>query len=114
MKKIIKLFILFLFTIQVAVAGDNPTVIKIKTSAICGMCKRKIEKNLAFEKGIEDVNLDIPSKILTVTYNAKKTNPTAIKKIVNNTGYDADEMPSDPAAYEKLSSCCKKEAASHH
>lgn len=114
MKKIFKTIIASILIVQVAIAGDNPTVIKIKTSAVCGMCKRKIEKNLAFEKGIEDVNLDIPSKILTVSYNAKKTNPKEIKRIINNTGYDADEMASDPVAYEKLSSCCKKEAEVHH
>ncbi len=112
--KAIKIIFALLFAINISFAGDNPTVIKIKTSAVCGMCKRKIEKNLAYEKGIEDVNLDIPSKILTVTYNAKKTNAAEIKKIINNTGYDADEMASNPAAYEKLSSCCKKSAEAHH
>ena len=100
--------------VNLALAGENPTTIKIKTSAICGMCKRKIEKNLVYEKGIEDANLDIPSKILTVTYNPKKTNPETIKKIVANTGYDADEVNSDPAAYEKLSSCCKKDTKASH
>ncbi len=112
--KNLKILLLTFLTINFAFAGDNPAVIKIKTSAVCGMCKRKIEKNLAFEKGIEDVNLDIPSKILTVTYNAKKTNPATIKKMVSNTGYDADEVASDPVAYEKLSSCCKKDLTTHH
>jgi periplasmic mercuric ion binding protein len=112
--KILKIIIILLFIANSTFAGENPSVIKIKTSAICGMCKRKIEKNLAYEKGIEDVNLDIPSKILTVTYDAKKTNIATIKKIVADTGYDADEVNSNPEAYEKLSSCCKKEAATHH
>jgi periplasmic mercuric ion binding protein len=111
--KILKSIIIVFFALNMSFA-DTPTVIKIKTSAICGMCKRKIEKNLAFEKGIEDVNLDINSKILTVSYDSKKTNPKEIKKIVNNTGYDADELQADPVAYEKLSSCCKKESAAHH
>lgn len=112
--KILKVILIGFLSLNMAVAGDNPTVIKIKTSAICGMCKRKIEKNLAYEKGIEDVNLDIPSKILTVKFNAKKTNTAQIKKIVADSGYDADEVPATPVAYEKLPSCCKKEAAGSH
>ncbi len=112
--KVLKSIIILFLAINIAHAGENPTIIKIKTSAICGMCKRKIEKNLAYEKGIEDVNLDIPTKILTVTYNSKKTNPTTIKKIVADTGYDADEVNATPEAYEKLSSCCKKETSAHH
>ncbi|MES2795503.1 MAG: heavy metal-associated domain-containing protein [Bacteroidota bacterium] len=110
----LKTIFILLFTVNFIFAGDTPQVIKIKTSAVCGMCKRKIEKNLAYEKGIEDVNLDIPSKILTVSYNPKKTNSATIKKIVNNTGYDADEMAATPEAYEKLSSCCKKELPVHN
>jgi periplasmic mercuric ion binding protein len=112
--RILKTVFILLFVANLGFAGDNPQVVKIKTSAVCGMCKRKIEKNLAYEKGIEDVNLDIPSKILTVKFNSKKTSITEIKKIIANTGYDADEVVSEPAAYEKLSSCCKKDLAVHH
>lgn len=112
--KTLKTILILLFAANFSFAGDNPTVVKIKTSAVCGMCKRKIEKNLAYEKGIEDVNLDVPSKIVTVKFNPKKTNLAEIKKIISNTGYDADEMASDPVAYEKLSSCCKKELPGHN
>jgi hypothetical protein len=31
--------------------ADNPSTVKIKTSAICEMCKERIEKRLAFTKG---------------------------------------------------------------
>jgi periplasmic mercuric ion binding protein len=113
MMRIIKIVLIVLLVVNISLAGDNPTIIKIKTSAVCGMCKRKIEKNLAYEKGIEDVNLDIPSKILTVKFNPKKTNLNTIKKIVADTGYDADEINATPEAYEKLSSCCKKDLATH-
>ncbi len=113
MKKI-SLILALIITFNIGFAKDGPQVLKIKTSAICGMCKRKIEKNVAFENGIEDVNLDLNSKILTVSYNPKKTNPTKIKKAVADSGYDADEVEATPAAYEKLPSCCKKTAAPHH
>ena len=112
--KVVKIILAIFLSINLAFAGETPQVVKIKTSAVCGMCKRKIEKNLAYEKGIEDVNLDVPSKIVTVKFNPKKTNIAEIKKMISSTGYDADELASDPVAYEKLSSCCKKELPVHN
>lgn len=91
----------------------NTGEIKIHTSAVCGMCKERIEKGLAFEKGVKDVNLDIPTKIVTVTYKPKKTNPEKIRLAISNLGYDADEVPANVKAYEKLPTCCKKDAPPH-
>lgn len=86
----------------------NTAEIKIKTSAICDMCKETIEKNLAFEKGIKKSNLDVDSKIITVTYNPQKITPEKIRAAIAKTGYDADDVPADPKAYKKLDDCCKK------
>src|SRR3954468_587121 len=82
--------------------------IKIKTSAICDMCKETIEKNLAFEKGVKKSVLDVDTKIVTVTYNPSKTNPDKIRKAISKIGYDADDIPADPKGYKKLDDCCKK------
>ena len=82
--------------------------IKIKTSATCDMCKETIEKSLAFEKGIKRSTLDVPSKIVTVIYNPKKTTPEKIRLAIANTGYDADDILANPKAYNKLDECCKK------
>ena len=38
---------------------DKEKEVKIKTSAICGMCKARIERNLAFEKGVKESTLDV-------------------------------------------------------
>lgn len=82
--------------------------IEIKTSAICGMCKSTIGKALSKEVGVITSTLDTKTKIVTVTYNESKTNPEKIRKAITMAGYDADDMPADPAAYAKLDGCCKK------
>ncbi len=87
--------------------------IVIKTSAVCGQCKTRIEEGMAFEKGVKDVTLDVESKNVTITFNPKKTSPEALKKAISKLGYDADEVPADLAAYNKLPSCCKKDAPKH-
>jgi periplasmic mercuric ion binding protein len=90
--------------------APKPQTVKIKTSAICEMCKERIEKKLAFTKGVTDVNLDVDSKdkVVTVIFNPKKTSVEKIKKAIAEVGYDADEVVAETASYDKLPGCCKK------
>lgn len=96
--------------------GSAPKLetVKIKTSAICEMCKATIEKKLAFTKGVTESNLNLDDKVVTVTYNPKKTDVQSIKKSISEAGYDADEVMADEKGYSKLSDCCKKDAKPHH
>ena len=93
--------------------ADKNVEIKIKTSAVCLMCKDRIEQGLAFEKGIKDVSLDVETKIATVKYNPAKITPDEIRKAISKLGYDADEVVADKTAYDKLPKCCKKDAPEH-
>lgn len=87
--------------------------IKIQTSAVCGMCKEKIESNMAFEKGVKSVELDEDAKVLSIFYKTSKTTPEKLRKAVSELGYDADDVDADPVAYEKLPPCCKKGVDPH-
>jgi copper chaperone CopZ len=107
MKQVVFAFAMFLASY--AMAQTETQEVKIKTSAVCQMCKKKIERDLSYEKGVVSSTLDVETKILTVTYNPQKTNPAKIKKAVTKTGYDADDLPAKPKAYKKLPECCKKD-----
>ena len=87
--------------------------IKIKTSAVCGMCEERLETNMAFEKGVKSVELDDKTKVLTIEYKTAKTDPDKLRKAVSKLGYDADDIEADPEAYAKLPACCKKDVAPH-
>ena len=82
--------------------------VKIKTSANCETCKALIEKAVRKLDGVDKVNLDINTKILTVNYYPNKLNIGKIRKAVNKAGYDADTQTADPKAYSKLPKCCQK------
>ena len=82
--------------------------LKVKTSAICSQCKDRIEQGMAYEKGIRDINLDVSTKIATISYNPSRTSPNEIRLEISKLGYDADSIPADTTAYEKLPPCCKK------
>jgi cation transport ATPase len=92
-----------------AMAQKNGAIeLKIKTSAQCDMCKERIEKAMAYEKGVKKSNLDLETKVLTVSYLPGKTTPEKIRKALAAVGYDADDVPADPKAYAALPPCCKK------
>ena len=94
-------------------AKKGTETVQFKTSAVCDMCKARLEKNMAYEKGVQAATLDVPSKVLTVTYNPAKTTPAALRTAVQKTGYDADQTTADARAYDRLPECCKKTASAH-
>jgi periplasmic mercuric ion binding protein len=96
--------------------NKSSATIKIKTSAVCEQCKDRIEQGLAYAKGVKDVNLDVDTKIATVKYVPSKTSPDEIRRAISKLGYDADSIPADKKAYDKLPPCCKKDAkqGEHH
>ena len=98
---------LFMFAGLYSADGKFETI-KIKTSSQCGECKERIEEALAFEKGVKTAELDVETKIVTVTYKKSKTSPEKIRKAISKVGYDADKVAADPKAYSKLDACCKK------
>ncbi|WP_310394943.1 heavy metal-associated domain-containing protein [Hymenobacter sp.] len=92
-------------------AGSATT--QFKTSAVCDMCKARLEKSMAYEKGVQSANLDVASQVLSVTYRPDKITPAALRTAVQKTGYDADDQPADARAYGRLPDCCKKTNAVH-
>jgi periplasmic mercuric ion binding protein len=103
----------FALTFSFATADDKEKVVKVKTSAICEMCKERLERNLGLSKGVKEATLNLDDKVMTVKYNPKKTDEASIKSAIVNTGYDADGMVADQKAHDKLPKCCRKSAAPH-
>jgi mercuric ion binding protein len=119
MKKMISILgmmMMAMFLINPATAQEkkkNYEEVQIQTSAVCGMCKERIETNLAYEKGVKKVELNEETKIVTVGFDPKKTDADKIRTAISKIGYDADKVAADPEAYEKLPACCKKGNTAH-
>jgi periplasmic mercuric ion binding protein len=112
MKKVIALvFVLLALSVQ-SNAQSGQTVI-FKTSAKCGMCKKRIERDLSLSKGVEKATLNLEDKSLTVVYNGKKTNSDKLKKQISKIGYDADEVLANEKSHNALPECCQKTASTH-
>lgn len=57
-------------------------------SMTCDNCKKRIEKNIAFEKGVTDMQVDLPAKTVMVVYHANKTNQEKLQKAIEKLGYE--------------------------
>lgn len=88
--------------------------VQIKTNAICGECKERLEDAMYMIKGVKKANLDLETKIMTVEFKTNKTNVDEIKQAIVNTGYDADDLKANTEARSDLPYCCKVKGGGHH
>ena len=79
----------------------------IKTSAECGSCKTRIEGVLNYTKGIKFAELNVLEKTVEVQFNPKKIKVEEIRKIISETGYDADNVKANSKSQKELPACCK-------
>ena len=71
----------FIFHLSpLSAAKADKQVVVLSVDLHCQACCDKIMKNIAFEKGVKDIVCDLPSKTVTVTFDANKTDiPTLLK-----------------------------------
>lgn len=80
---------------------QNIKIVKLQTSAHTDNCKAKIEKTLAYEKGIIESELNQESQILTVKYNSKKSDVKKIIKVIEGLGHEAKEIADEENRIKK-------------
>jgi mercuric ion binding protein len=109
MKIFVAALLLFQTTMLVAQDRKEFAQLDIRTSTVCDMCEATIEENLIYEKGVKSVAVDLATNSIHVEYDAKKTDPDAIRVAVTKLGYYADDLPGDETAFKNLPACCQKE-----
>lgn len=68
--------------------NSDKTEVTFDVSMTCDNCKKRIEKNIAFEKGVSDMKVDLPGKTVMVVYQANKTNQEKLQKAIEKLGYE--------------------------
>ena len=93
-----KQFVLVCAMMLTAVASQakdiKTVVVTTQPQMHCTSCENKIKGNLRFEKGVKQIECDIPNQRVTVTYDADKTKPENIIKGFEKFGYKATEVKS--------------------
>ena len=112
--KALKLILAILFTGMLTSAFASSDTLKIRTSAQCEDCKKRIENKLNYKKGVKNAVLDLKTKEVTIVYDLTKINPDKLRLAISKIGYDADRLQADPKAYKKLPKCCQKAGMEGH
>jgi copper chaperone CopZ len=55
----------------------------------CHSCQQKIEKNIAFEKGVKAMNVSLEKQTVEITYDTRKTDVEKLKLAFEKIGYPA-------------------------
>lgn len=86
MKKIVLMCLVALFSVGIANAqtpkkGEKKSVtVEFVTDIDCAGCAKKVTNTIPYEKGVKDVQVDVPTKTVTVTYDPAKTNNETLVK----------------------------------
>ena len=68
----------------------------------CENCKQKIERNLAYEKGVLDLKINLEKKTVAVTYDIAKTDEKKLADALKKLGYEATVLPEQKSVYQKF------------
>ncbi len=95
MKRFAFVVICLICTCTIVFAQDKPDKKKKETVTFyienmnCQNCVKKIEKNIAFEKGVSDLVCNLSDKTAKVTYNSTKTTEDKLKEAFEKIGMEA-------------------------
>ncbi len=53
----------------------------------CNSCVKKVQENIAFEKGVKDLKVSLADQTVTVKYDPSKTSEQTLKKAIESLGY---------------------------
>ena len=76
-------------------------------TAQCGMCVARIDKALNGVDGILKYKVELKYYKVKVKYNADKISLQSIEQLISKAGYQANNIPADVDAYNKLAMCCR-------
>ena len=102
MKKQLFLLVMCLVAFLGAAAKDVK-VLRVTTEPpmSCSNCENKIKKNIRFEKGVQQITTDLKGQVVTITYDADKTDVNTILKAFGKIKYKAivldDELNTEAA-----------------
>lgn len=60
--------------------GEKQVTFNVKMH--CESCKNKLEKNIPYEKGVKDLNVDLKANTVTVTFKEDKNSVENIQKAI--------------------------------
>ena len=60
------------------------------TNLRCKNCVKKVNENIAFEKGVKDLKVDLATQTITVTFDPARTSAEKLAAAIAKLGYKAE------------------------
>lgn len=84
MKKLLIIVLALTLGVGVVSAQDKKSkkkteVVKFNTNLDCESCANKVLNVIPFKKGVKDVVVDVPTKVVEVTFDPRKTDAQKLK-----------------------------------
>lgn len=97
MKKLVTLLVVFACLTSMSFAQKTKVekkkeTVEIRLDEMCQNCVNKIDKYIAFEKGITALNINEEKMSVNVTYWANQTDTTKLKKAFTKVKLNVEEM----------------------
>jgi copper chaperone CopZ len=92
-----------LMLLSISTTAQKTDLIKKVTFEVnltCHHCEKVMMKNLPYEKGVKDVNVDLEKKEITLLFRDDKNSVARLQKAIEELGYTAKEK-AEPAKADK-------------
>jgi copper chaperone CopZ len=87
---------MFLFGAVHAVSAQenrkNEELVVFHVSMSCHSCEQKINKNIPYEKGVQDLTVELEKRLVTIKYRTDKTDKDKLKKAIEKLGFTCEEV----------------------
>ena len=91
MKKI--LFTFGILSVALVISASKPKAnrrtVVYRSTVECKNCRNKVMDNIAFEKGVKDVSVDLAEQTVKIVFDDTKTDTLALAKAIRKLGYGA-------------------------
>lgn len=80
---------LAIFPVFAQKSNLNRATIVFNVAMDCHSCQQKIEKNIAFEKGVKALDVSLQKQTVQVTYDTRRTTVEKLQEAIKKLGYEA-------------------------
>ena len=101
------LYIIIFLIMGCAAHSQYDTVIINTPTTQCDMCHWNIIDALEKVDGVKKVKINDDNQSVAITYLDNKITLNELEVAISKAGYQANDMPAELEAYEKLSLCCR-------
>ena len=89
MKRYLSILLSLLFVSVCSLAKSERQTVVFDVQLHCQGCIDKIERNIAFERGVKDLRCDLKKRQVTVVFDPQKTDITTLQKAFEKIGKPA-------------------------